>query len=68
MKLYIQFFPSKIACKLAPAQGKTRTIHGKIQLLLTATRTMEQIEILHKPFKRIFLKNRHKTQYRWNPI
>ena len=44
----------KTASKLATAQGSTLINHGKIQLFLVPTRTMEQHKILTKPFKQTF--------------
>ena len=52
--LHPKFLPSKTSTKLATAQGSCLTNFGKIQLLLVPTRTMEQNELLNKPFKQTF--------------
>ena len=52
--LHRTLVPIKTASKLATAQGSTLLIYGKIQLFLVPTRTMEQNNILNKPFKQTF--------------
>ena len=52
--LHPKFLPSKTSTKLATAQGFCLTNFGKIQLLFVPTRTMEQNELLNKPFKQTF--------------
>ena len=44
----------KTASKLATVQGSTLISHGKIQLFLVPTRTMEQNKIFTKPFQQTF--------------
>ena len=56
--------PLEISSKLATAQGSTLLKHGKIQLFLVPTRTMEQNKILNKPFKQTF----HITDIKHNII
>ena len=56
--------PLETSSKLAAAQGSTLVNHGKIQLFLVPTRTMEQNKILNKPFKQTF----HITDIKHNII
>ena len=62
--LHPNLIPMKTASKLATAQGSTLINHGKIQLFLVPTRTMEQNKILTKPFKQTF----HITDVKHNTI
>ena len=52
--LHPKLTPLETSSKLATAQGSTLVNYGKIQLFLLPTRTMEQNEILNKPFKQTF--------------
>ena len=56
--------PLETSSKLATAQGSMLTNHGKIQLFLVPTRTIEQNKILNKPFKQTF----HITDIKHNII
>ena len=46
--------PHETSSKLATAQGSTLVNYGKNQLFLLPTRTMEQNNILNRPFKQTF--------------
>ena len=52
--LHPKLKPSKTSSNLATAQGSSLTNFGKIQLFLSPTRTMEQKNLLTKPFKQTF--------------
>ena len=62
--LHPKLTPLATSSKLATAQGSTLVNHGKVQLFLLPTRTMEQNKILNKPFKQIF----HITDIKHNII
>ena len=66
--LHPKSIPAKTSSKLATAQRSSLTNLVKIKLFLVPTRTVEQNKLLTKPFKKLFLYHRYKTQYRWNTI
>ena len=57
--LHPQLIPFKTTIRLATARGSTLTNSGKIQLFLVHNRTMEQNNLMSKPFKQTFHKNNH---------
>ena len=62
--LHPKLIPFKTTSRLATAQGSTLTNYGKIQLFLVPTPTMEQNNLMSKPFKQTF----HITDIKHNII
>ena len=52
--LHPKLTPVKTASRLAKTQGSTLTNYGKIQISLVPTKTIEQNQLLNKPFEHTF--------------